>query len=154
VAFTVSGNIIIRKFNVESLSKIIKIADMSLDEKYSIDLFLDIYSEWPDGFLVAEMNNDIVGFLAGARLSTKESRILMLAVNPNYQGLGIGSKLLNNFEALSLSNGIRTIRLEVRVSNYKAIQFYQKRKYVIANIIPHYYTNNENAFLMWKILIF
>ncbi|MGC8497021.1 MAG: GNAT family N-acetyltransferase [Thermoplasmata archaeon] len=154
MAFAVSGNIIIRKFNMDSLSNIIKIADITLDEKYSIDLFLDIYSEWPEGFLVAEMNNNIVGFLAGARLSARESRILMLAVNPNYQGLGIGSKLVNNFEAISLANGLRTIRLEVRVSNYKAIQFYQKRKYVIANIIPHYYTNNENAFLMWKILIF
>lgn len=154
MSFAVSGNITIRKFNIDLLSSIIKIADMTLDEKYSIDLFLDIYNSWPEGFLVAKMNNNVVGFLAGARLTLKESRILMLSVNPNYQGFGIGSKLLNNFEVLSLSIGIRTVRLEVRVSNYKAIQFYQKRKYVIANIIPHYYTNNENAYLMWKILIF
>ena len=154
MSFAVSGNITIRKFTIESLSNIIKIADMTLDEKYSIDLFLEIYNAWPEGFLLAEMNNYIVGFLASARLTANEGRILMLAVDPNYQGFGVGSKLLSNFEELSISLGIRTVRLEVRMSNYKAIQFYQKRKYVIANIIPHYYTNNENAYLMWKVLIF
>ena len=52
--------------------------------------------------------------------------ILSIAVDPNSQGHGIGSLLVNEVELLALEIGVFEIRLSVDPTNFQAVSFYQK----------------------------
>ncbi|MEL9998755.1 MAG: ribosomal protein S18-alanine N-acetyltransferase [Thermoplasmata archaeon] len=142
----------LRKIRYEEIPKAIKIASETLTENYSIDLFYNIYNSWPDGFIVAEYRGNIVGFIASSMLSIYEARILMFSVINELQNRGIGKLLLKKFEEICKYYGIKTIRLEVRISNKNAILFYEKNGFIIINIINNYYSNGESAYIMWKVL--
>ncbi len=141
---------IIRNFTPEDLDEVVEIANASLTENYLPTLFLDIYEAWPEGFLVAEFRG-ILGFIAGSRIAN-EARILMLAVKENYRRKGIGSALMRKFMAICKSEGLLSIRLEVRTTNYTAIEFYKKFGFNIISFIPNYYTNGDAAYVMWRMI--
>jgi len=141
---------LVREFREEDVYDVFRIAYESLTEKYSLDLFMDIYYAWPSGFLVAEIK-DIVGFIAGSQYNGT-ARILMLAVDKNNRGKGIGSLLLRKFIFQCKKEGIKSVSLEVRTSNKSAIEFYINRGFQIISLLNKYYTNGESAYIMWKML--
>lgn len=71
--------------------------------------------------LVAEVEGRVVGTIAIER-----DELLTFFVDPDYQGLGIGAKLLRGIEAFAVSNGIN--QLEVN-SSLTAADFYERRGY-------------------------
>ena len=56
--------------------------------------------------------------------------ILGLAVNSNFQGQGIGKKLMNSIEDYALKNNISYIRLNSNVRRIEAHKFYESIGYV------------------------
>ncbi|MCI4434414.1 MAG: N-acetyltransferase [Thermoplasmata archaeon] len=147
-----TSKVIVRKIRQDEIPQAIKIAMDTLTENYSYEIFYSIYNSWPEGFIVAEYEKNIVGFIASSRQSIYEARILMFSVMDVFQNMGIGSLLLKKFEEICKLNGIRAIRLEVRISNKNAIIFYEKRGFIIINLINNYYSNGEAAYIMWKML--
>ncbi len=142
----------VRKIRYDEIPRIIKIAYETLTENYSVEIFYSIYNSWPDGFIVAEYRGEVVGFIASSKQSLYEARILMFSVVNELQNKGIGTILLKKFEEICRLMGIRTIRLEVRISNKNAILFYEKNGFIIINMINNYYSNGESAYIMWKML--
>lgn len=55
-----------------------------------------------------------------------EARILSVAVDPNYQGLGIGTKLMQMGLDYLQSRGEKLVRLEARPDNKAAVHIYKK----------------------------
>ena len=141
---------LVRNFKPSDLDEVMEIADESLTERYFPQLFMDIYEAWPRGFLVAEFHK-ILGFIAGSKIAN-EARILMLAVRKEYRRRGIGSALLKKFMAVCKSEGLVSIRLEVRTSNIDAIEFYKRFGFHIISFIPNYYTNGDAAYVMWRMI--
>ena len=139
----------IRKFEYKDLESVVKIAHDSLEEKYTTDFFLHLWSIAPDGFLVAEKNDAVVGFIITIEPCINELRILMLAVDEKYRGQGIGSSLLR--EAILRHPETRRIYLEVRVDNKEAILFYKRKGFKIKQMLPDFYTDGSPAYLMEKI---
>jgi ribosomal-protein-alanine N-acetyltransferase len=131
---------------------ILKIAFESLPERYSPILFNKFYEIYPKGFLVAEENKKIIGFIVGINTSNTCMRIPMLAVTKNYRKKQIGSKLLANLIKISLHENFRLIELEVKISNHAAINFYKKHGFLISEKISKFYQTGEDAFIMKKIL--
>lgn len=146
------SNIIIRRFKLEDLPQVIRIIDRTLTERYSLEIYESIYNSWPEGFIVALYGSKVIGLIASTKNSIYEARILMFSVDLPYQNSGVGTLLLKNFEQICREEGIRAIRLEVRISNINAIKFYEKNGFVIINMINSYYSNGENAYIMWKML--
>lgn len=142
----------VRRFTMDDLQYVVRIIDKTLTEKYSLEIYQTIYESWPQGFLVALYNNKIVGVLAASKASIYEARILMFSVDIPYQNRGVGTILLKYFENVCREEGIRAIRLEVRIYNDSAIKFYEKNGFVIINMISSYYSNGESAYIMWKML--
>ncbi len=140
----------VRRFKEDDIYDVFRIASESLTERYSLELLMDIYHSWPDGFLVA-VSSDIIGFIAGSKYE-KSARILMLAVDKNHRERGVGSALLNRFMMQCRAENISSITLEVRVNNRKAIEFYANRGFQIISMLDNYYTNGDSAYIMWKIL--
>lgn len=76
--------------------------------------------------------------------------IATIAINPKYQGKGYGNILMEDIIKKSIELGKKSIDLEVRVSNTKAINLYKKYGFTFSHIRKGYYTNGEDAYFMIK----
>lgn len=139
---------IFRQFCMNDLPKVFSLAVETLKEDYSPQFLVDLYSYWPDGFIVIEERGEIIGFVAGILMSRKYARILMLGVRPDVRRRGYGTMLCRHFLRNCVLRGIRIVTLEVRASNLAAIALYSKMGFNRLNVIDHYYTDGEDAFKM------
>jgi [ribosomal protein S18]-alanine N-acetyltransferase len=102
----------------------------------------------PSPALEAELRS-IVGY-AGLWLMTDEAHITTIAVDPDFQGNGIGELLLVALIDRSRQIGARWLTLEVRVSNDVAQRLYEKYTFKEMGIRRRYYSDNgEDALVMW-----
>ena len=142
----------IRKFQPTEMFSVIKLASETLTERYNPSLFNYFYETNPEGFIVAEKNHKIIGFLIGAKLNFEYAKILMLAVSKPYRKQKIGSELLKFYIRKVSEINIKKIELEVRTTNKTAIEFYQKNGFKITEIQKGFYQTGENAYTMTKVL--
>ena len=80
----------------------------------------------PDLFLLAEINNEIVGTVIGA-FDGRRGMIYHLAVHKNFRGQGIGAALLNEVEKRLQKKGCLKCLLHVLDDNAEAIEFYKNQ---------------------------
>jgi ribosomal protein S18 acetylase RimI-like enzyme len=57
--------------------------------------------------------------------------LIVIGVDPAYQGKGYGSKLLQEFEVVSKEMGFNILMLTVKSENAQAIKSYQRNGWVI-----------------------
>jgi len=69
--------------------------------------------------------DEIVGF-AFIKLKNRTDGELGIGIRDDFQGKGIGSKLMDNLIKLARKEGLKKIRLTVLADNYKAIRLYEK----------------------------
>ena len=70
-------------------------------------------------------SNEIIGF-AFIRLRNGHYGSLGIVIRDEFQGMGIGSKLMDYLITLARREGLRKIRLTLLADNYRAIKFYEK----------------------------
>ncbi len=94
------------------------------------------YEEEPEGFTVAEAETEadgrVVGFVSvhtwGAP-PERQGEVVEVAVDPAWQGRGLGQALLKHAEAYARRRGCRTLVLWVGRENARAIRLYKKLGY-------------------------
>jgi ribosomal protein S18 acetylase RimI-like enzyme len=69
--------------------------------------------------------DEIVGF-AYIKLENRTYGRLGIGIRDDFQGKGIGSKLMDNLIKLARKEGLKRIRLTVLADNYRAIRLYEK----------------------------
>jgi len=141
-----------RLFRPEYLKDVINITKNNLTERYNDFIFLDIQRSWPAGFILGMADNTVAGFICGGITGGREARILMIAVEKKYRRMGIGSGLITSFEKEAEKIKINKVKLEVRVDNTEAIEFYKSHGYAIVNLLPSYYNDGFDAYSMEKML--
>ena len=99
--------------------------------------------------LVSIKDDKVIGF-AMFSVVHPECHILNIAIDKRYQGVGEGSLLLKYVLQQSKAMKVKIIFLEVRVSNHKAIGFYENFGFIKDAIREKYYPGNprEDALLM------
>lgn len=142
----------VRNADLTDIEKVVEIANSSLTEYYTNNLMMDLYHSWKDAFMVYTLNDRIIGFIAGGKYSRTEARILLLAVEGRFRGMGIGKALMNEFIKLCRMHNIMSMRLEVRTDNREAIQFYSSYGFSTISTIRAYYSDSSDAYLMWKLI--
>lgn len=146
----------IRKFKPEDLDQVMYINRTCLPENYSTYFFVDLYKNFPETFIVAEEDGQIVGYImcriesGFSRFSLiKRGHVISIAVLPSHRRKGIGETLLKEaLQAMINHYGVKECYLEVRVSNMPAINLYKKVGFKIEKTIRRYYADGENAYLM------
>ena len=113
---------------------------------------MNLHNFWPEGFIAATINEQIVGFILATISDTRTMRILMLGVYPYYERRGIGNSLIEAIIKQAVRKNVKLIQLEVRTQNQNAIQFYLKRKFIIYQTLYNYYKDGSNAYLMYRFL--
>ena len=84
-----------------------------------------------DIVLIAYINNEIVGYLAGTLNSQYsynnniQAGLDNMCIKNEYRKLGIGSKLLEEFKKICKENGIDEIKVVASYGNTNAINFYK-----------------------------
>lgn len=84
------------------------------------------------------------------RKSKRLARLYNIAVDPAFQGLGFGDKLLRECEIETARRECDRITLEVRHDNDNAIRFYEKRGYKAIRNLPDYYSDGMAGLKMGK----
>lgn len=120
-----------------------------LDSNFRKDKFQKLYKIWVDNSLTKKFADDVLvmsidNALAGFITYKSESdfaQIGLIAVAPNFQGQGIGRKLLNFVENVLLERNIFELRIPTQLKNEAACSFYKKQGYKVVETthIMHYW---------------
>ena len=133
-----------------------------LEEAYKIELdvnpspwkyetFLSSFEVGHKG-LICKKDNLMIGFIIFSPISP-EAHILSISVRNEMQSKGIGTLLLKSMLDQCKVMHYKKILLEVRVSNLKAINFYEKFGFSKDAIRNNYYTDNSEDALLMSLLI-
>jgi len=148
----------VRKFALDDLQSVMHINRVCLPENYTDYFFIDLYRRFPETFLVAEENGQVIGYMMcrielgfsnfGFSGLVKKGHIVSVAVLSQYRRKGIGQTLITKaMEGMRLY-GAKQCFLEVRVANTLAINLYKKLGFQVARTIRGYYADGEDAYVM------
>jgi ribosomal-protein-alanine N-acetyltransferase len=138
----------IRDLKQGDMGAILDIEYRSFKDPYPLSLLNRLYEMHPDGFLVAELQGRVVGYVIGVLRWGLTGHILAIAVDPLFRRRGVGTALVTSILDRLRAKGARQVRLEVRKSNLGARQFYTKLDFVEREEIPYYYEDGETAVIM------
>lgn len=144
----------IRKAEPADASSISKIEELSIKRPWSIVLIENDLEKNPNAsYWVAEEDGSVQGFI-GVHNIVGEINITNVAVHPDYRRRGIADKLMQAMKAefdnrKEAGEDIVGITLEVRQSNTPAIKLYEKYGFVSEGIRKGYYSDGEDAVIMW-----
>ncbi len=142
---------IIREFKRPDLKRVLEIELTSFDDPYPANVLVDIYNLGA-GFLVAQEDNIVVGYIIFWIRFEDEGHIISLAVDRKYYRKKIGSQLVETALEIFRKYNVNNIRLEVRKGNRDARKFYQKLGFVEKTHLFEYYEDGEDAVVMERLL--
>jgi [ribosomal protein S18]-alanine N-acetyltransferase len=150
----------LRKFEPDDLQNVMNINRVCLPENYTDMFFMDLHERFPETFVVAEEDHDIIGYIMcrievglsnfGLGGLIRKGHVVSLAVMPQVRHRGVASALLNKSMEGMCGYKARQIYLEVRVTNEAGVNLYKKVGLEVTRTIPGYYSDGEDAYVMSK----
>jgi ribosomal-protein-alanine N-acetyltransferase len=100
-------------------------------------------------YLVALQDRSVVGY-AGLISYGEEAHVTTIAVDPQYQRLKIGTRLMYELIGEAKRMGSQAVSLEVRVTNWGAQRMYARFGFRPVGVRKGYYQETgEDAVVMW-----
>ncbi len=101
-------------------------------------------------WFVAVEGNEVAGYI-GSQSVLDEADMMNLAVSESFRRQKIGEKLVETLVDSLKERSVRSLTLEVRVSNEPAIRLYEKLGFQQVGRRPKYYANpREDALILRK----
>ncbi|MCK5559255.1 MAG: GNAT family N-acetyltransferase [Thermoplasmata archaeon] len=147
-----NDSMIIREAILEDVEELKKLDELCFGQQVQYDaLQLLYYIIDPDSYtLIIDYNEKVIGFIIFSTAKPAGvANIVTLDVHPEFRRQGIASKLLNAAEQHITALHLKTITLQVGLSNVAAQNFYKKKGYSIERTIDEYYPT-EDAYFMAK----
>lgn len=144
------NTILIRKYNSEDKSKLINVLELNIPKYFSrseIKDFEDYLNNEIQQYFVVEFNGEVIGS-GGINIenNSKTGKISWDFINPNFQGLGVGKKLLDyRIEILKSMKDIEIISVRTSQLAYK---FYQKSGFVLKEIQKDFWAEGLDMYIM------
>ncbi|MGZ4164047.1 MAG: GNAT family N-acetyltransferase [Tumebacillaceae bacterium] len=106
---------------------------------------------FPEGFLFAEVDGDVIGELV-LRMIPYEERTIgyvsLIYLKPDYRGQGYSQEMFAHAEKLFREHGLSEYHLRVSVNNDRAIRFYEKQGMI--NLGQEYNSHQVLSYRMCK----
>ena len=132
---------VIREMNHDDVSMVSDIARRSYECPWSHGVFRDCLLAGYQNIVL--VRDDTVAGYGVLSIAAGEAHILNICVDPDYRSHGYGEKLLDELLFRARAASVRTIFLEVRPSNERAIALYRKKGFHQVANRPAYYQANE-----------
>lgn len=137
----------LERMKIEDLNQLLVIEKICFNkiDAYSKDDFLREFDLHPRGFVVATIQGQLVGYVLGY-VESGEGEIDSIAVDPDFQEIGVGRRLLVIIEESFRTAGVEYCHLQVRERNTNALEFYRGNGFRSEKLLNGYYSDGENAF--------
>lgn len=132
---------LLRRGSVRDIEEIRKIEDRAFG-KHAYDYpSLKYMLEIANSVTVVAVSEDrVVGYASVYfRKNSKISHLESIAVDPDFQGRGLGKTLLDEVEKVSMDMNCTLIVLETFERNSAALRLYERSGYVEREVVPDYY---------------
>jgi ribosomal-protein-alanine N-acetyltransferase len=150
----------LRKFTVDDLQAVMKINRLCLPENYMDSFFIDLYRRFPETFVIAEENGEVVGYIMcrmevglssiGLGGVIRKSHIVSIATLPEHRREGIANAIITKTMEAMREYKAKQCYLEVRLTNDPAVNLYKKLGFEVTRTIHGYYADGEDAYVMTK----
>lgn len=141
---------VIRNVKKSDIDQIQKTEEESFPHPFSINQFLQLYVNCNEIFFVAEKNKEILGYIVGI-MGFRKITVASIAVKEEWRRKGVATKLIRYFTKKTKTI-VKTLELQVRISNKPAIFFYEGIGFTCKSILHGYYPDKEDAILYCKAL--
>lgn len=133
----------------DDLEEVYAIETRSYQQPWTLSIFQGELSK-PDKrtYLVARLAGKIIGY-GGMMVTDSEGHITNLAVDPPHRRWKIGTLLTLRLIEIAMLKGLHWLTLEVRESNEKAQKLYERFGFRKVGMRKNYYSDGENAVIMW-----
>jgi len=148
----------IRHCDREDIPAVIDINLRTLPEHYSEYFYHEILAEFPETFLVAELDGKVVGYIMCRieygfsqlrRLGlARKGHIVSVAVLDEHRRRRVGTGLIQLAQEEMRKKSAGEAYLEVRVSNESAVKLYEQLGYKVTGRLEAYYRDGEPAYVM------
>lgn len=131
------------------LRRVLSIESRVYPRPWSTSLFLsELAQKNTRTYLVARHEGIVVGY-AGIMFLPQEAHITNIAVDPDFHGHKVGTRLMLKIVTEALARGSDRISLEVRITNRVAQAMYEKFGFSVAGVRKGYYVEtHEDAYVM------
>jgi ribosomal protein S18 acetylase RimI-like enzyme len=128
----------IREMEIDDLAHVFHLGEMLFTSEKVPTLYrtwdeyevTGIFQDDPEFCLVAEVDDRTVGFALGTtitktRSAWKYGHLIWLGVKPEYQRLGVATRLFKQFRDKMEKSGVRILLVDTEADNYDALQFFR-----------------------------
>ncbi|MBS1880658.1 MAG: ribosomal protein S18-alanine N-acetyltransferase [Actinobacteria bacterium] len=142
-----TSGVAVRRLAYSDLPAVIAVERRSFPTPWSLAMFVLELSK-PSGIcLAASEGDDLLGYVICSRYD-QVWHLMNIAVAPDHRRRGVAWSLMTRL--VEEARGVLPFTLEVRVSNRKAIDMYERFGFRSAGVRPRYYHDNgEDALIMW-----
>jgi len=147
-AFRTIKGLNIRKARKKDVPEVYSIEIFSFEKPYPLQLLLFYYYVADDLFLVAELENKVVGYVIGIVKKTGEGHVISLAVHPEFRCRGIGTLLMKQLLERMKRVKASHVKLEVEARNEAALTLYRKLGFREMGLLKDYYGHGRHAYIM------
>lgn len=143
-------DVTIAPMNRRHLKSVVRIETEVYPRPWSMSLFLsELALSSTRAYFVAKTGRHVVGY-AGLMMSDDDGHVTTIAVDPDWQGRAIATRLLLVLARDAIRREATSLTLEVRVANQRAQALYRRFGFAPVGIRKNYYQEtNEDALVMW-----
>lgn len=140
--------LVIRHLEEEDLNAVLAIERAVFLAPWTRWMFRSEMTRKDSFFLAACLGELVVGY-GGFYYVGEEGHITNMAVDPAYQGQGIGTRTMLRLVEIAQENGVKRLLLEVRVSNMAARKLYESFGFHKRGVRKKYYSEvGEDALIL------
>jgi dTDP-4-amino-4,6-dideoxy-D-galactose acyltransferase len=124
-----------------------------VDTRLPADTFNRLYTIWIENsvngkfaskIFIYKVGGSIAGFIT-VTLKENYGDIGLIAVNSNFRGMEIGTKLIQHTEGFVNKQGKKILKVATQIDNERACNFYKKNGYEIDSISNIYHFLNQKS---------
>lgn len=149
------NHIKVREITEADYSRVCLLEQGQTGTRYQAAVFVrQAMTLWPRLFLVADVDNQIAGYLIGSISYDNSSSgwILRLRVDTAFQRMGVATMLMEKIENSMKKDGISQILLSCSPVNHGALALYHRQQYSDVRVKTAYFGPGEDRLILRKIL--
>ena len=140
----------IREITIDDFAEVFHLGEQLFTSDYSPSMYrtwdeyeiTTLYNSDSELCLVAELENEIVGFALGTTVEKSNSAwkygyLVWIGVRPGLQKKGVGDGLFSEIKKRMIDQGVRMVIIDTDADNEAGIRFFKKHGF--ANIQKHVY---------------